>query len=184
MSAIDTLASLNGLDVRALEPLQRVLLVTDGTLTEILEAAFMERVELVKLAQQTSLAIGTEPLIEATPGETLIERRILLRGRDSGRNYAYAESLIAIDRLGASFRDELFESNVPLGRLWLEHKMETFREILTVRRQAAGDLSRHFGCTPMSPLLSRTYRVLVAKRPAMIITEHFPTHYNGPIRTV
>ncbi len=182
MSAIDTLASLNRLDVRSLEPLQRVLLVTDGTLTEILEAAFLERIELVKLAQQTRLAKGTEPLIEATPGETLIDRRILLRGRESGQNYAYAESLIAIDRLGASFGQELLESNVPLGRLWLEHRMETFREILTVCRQSAGELSRHFGCTPASPVLARTQRVLVAKRPAMVITEYFPTQYNGPIR--
>ena len=52
MSAIDILARLNGFDVKSLDPLQRVLLVTDGTLTEILEANFFERIRLVKVSRE------------------------------------------------------------------------------------------------------------------------------------
>ena len=38
MSAIGLFASLGDFDVARLTPLQRILLITDGTLTEILEA--------------------------------------------------------------------------------------------------------------------------------------------------
>ena len=109
MSAIDILARLNGFDVNSLDPLQRVLLVTDGTLTEILEANFFERIRLVKVSQRVIAATASHTLLDPNPGEVLIERKILLRGEESHRNYAYAESLIAVDRLGPSFRDALLE---------------------------------------------------------------------------
>src|SRR5208337_3237780 len=118
MSAIDILASLNGFDANSLEPLQRVLLVTDGTLTEILEANFFERIRLVKISQKVIPATSAHALLDPSPGEVLIERKILLQGEASRRNYAYAESLIAVDRLGQSFGIELVDSNTPLGRLW------------------------------------------------------------------
>ena len=178
MSAIDILAKLNGLDVTSLEPLQRVLLVTDGTLTEILEANFFERIRLVKVSQSVISATASHALLDPSPGEALIERKILLQGAESQRNYAYAESLIAVDRLGQSFRDELLNSDTPLGRLWLEHKLETFKELQEVRSQPADGLYRYFECTDATPLLVRTYRVFSTSRPVMVITEYLPTTYS------
>jgi chorismate-pyruvate lyase len=178
MSAIDILASLNGFDVNSLEPLQRVLLVTDGTLTEILEANFLERIRLVKVSQEVISATPAHTLLDPNPGEAVIERKILLQGEESHRNYAYAESCIAVDRLGPSFRDELLTSDTPLGRLWLEHKLETFKELQEVRCQRANGFSHYFGCGEAAPLLVRTYRVFSASRPVMVITEYFPTTYS------
>src|SRR5271167_196927 len=178
LSAIDILASLNGFDVKSLEPLQRVLLVTDGTLTEILEANFFERIRLVKISQRVISATASHVLLEPDPGEALIDRKILLQGEESHRNYAYAESLIAVDRLGQSFHDQLLDSNTPLGRLWLEHKLETFKELKEGRSQPASGLSHYFECSEAAPLLVRTYRVFSAAKPVMVITEHFPISYS------
>jgi chorismate-pyruvate lyase len=179
MSAIDILTKLNGFDVNSLEPLQRVLLVTDGTLTEILEANFFERIRLVKVSQRVVPATAaSHALLDPTSGESLIERRILLQGEESHRNYAYAESLIAVDRLAPSFRDALLNSATPLGRLWLEHKLETFKELQEVRSQRADGLRQHFECTEAAPLLVRTYRVFSAAKPVMVITEYFPATYS------
>ena len=180
MSAINVLAKLDGLGVNRMDPLQRVLLITDGTLTEILEATFFERIQLIKVAQQVIPANASHVQLEPDPREVLMERQILLRGSESGRNYAYAESLIAVDRLAPSFRDELVESNTPLGRLWLEHKLETFKELLGVRCQSPSNLSHYFECGETSLLLVRTYRVFSGGRPVMVITEHFPTRYGQP----
>jgi chorismate-pyruvate lyase len=177
MSALDILAKLNGFDVNSLEPLQRVLLVTDGTLTEILEANFFERIKLVKVSQRIIPATASHALIDPGPGEPLIERKILLQGEESHRNYAYAESLIAVDRLAPSFRDALLNSTTPLGRLWLEHKLETFKELQEVRSQPANGLRQYFECTEAAPLLVRTYRVFSAAKPVMVITEYFPATY-------
>ncbi len=99
MSAIDVLGKLDGFDVNLLGSLQRVLLVTDGTLTEILEAYFAERIVLVKVAQQVIPATASHALLNPIVGETLIERKILLQGTRSRSNYVYAESLVAVDRL-------------------------------------------------------------------------------------
>ena len=178
MSAIDILAKLDGLDVNSLDPLQRVLLVTDGTLTEILEATFLERIQLIKIAQKVIPATSSHAQLDPDKDEVLMERKILLSGAESGNNYAYAESLIAVDRLGSVFRHELVESNIPLGRLWLEHQLETFKELQEVRWQLAGGLSHYFRCPDSSLLLVRTYRVLSASRPIMMITEHFPMAYS------
>lgn len=178
MSAIDTLARLDGLEISSLDPIQRVLLVTDGTLTEILEATFLERIQLVKVAQQVVNANASHAQLDPAAGEVLIERKILLQGKDSHRNYAYAESLIAVDRLGPSFRHELLDSDTPLGRLWLEHKLETFKELQRVRSQSADGLCHYFECAETAPLLVRTYRVFSASRPVMVITEYFPSVYS------
>jgi len=178
MSALDILSRLRGFDVVSLAPLQRVLLVTDGTLTEILEANFFERIHLVKVSQKVIAAGPSHVLIDPHPGEALIERKILLQGEQSHRNYAYAESLIAVDRLAPSFRDALLNSSIPLGRLWLEHRLETFKELQDVRTQPADGLHQFFGCADSTPVLVRTYRVFSAAKPVMVITEFFPTTYS------
>jgi len=178
MSAIDVLTKLDGFDVSSLDPLQRVLLVTDGTLTEILEANFFERIRLVKISQEAISATGSYALLDPRPGEGLIERKILLQGEKSHRNYAYAESLIAVDRLSRSFRDELLNSTTPLGRLWLEHKLETFKELPELGWHRADHLCHYFECADSAPLLVRTYRVFSFTRPVMVITEYFPTSYS------
>ena len=176
MSAIDTLGNLNALGVDSLPALQRVLLVTDGTLTEILEAYFCERICLVKVAQRVIAATASHALLDPIPGESLIERKILLQGERSGTNYVYADSLVAVDRLPSSFRDGL-NSDTPLGRLWLEHRLETFKQMHGVHRQAANELSRYFECAETEPLLVRTYRVISGSSVVMVISEYFPSLY-------
>lgn len=179
MSAIDILGKLDGLDVSSLQPFQRILLVTDGTLTEILEAMFCERIRLVKVSQQIIRANTSHVLLDPSPGETLIERKILLQGELSGTNYVYAESLVAVDRLGPVFRDALLNSDTPLGRLWLEHKLETFKEMQELRCQPADELNDYFECPGSARLLVRTYRVLSARQPVMVITEYFPAAFRS-----
>jgi chorismate-pyruvate lyase len=177
MSAIDVLGKLDGFDVNLLGSLQRVLLVTDGTLTEILEAYFAERISLVKVAQQVIPATASHGLLNPIPGETLIERKILLQGTRTHSNYVYAESLVAVDRLAPSFRDALLTSDTPLGRLWLEHKLETFKQMHEVRCRPANSLAHYFESGEEEPLLARTYRVISAGRVVMVISEYFPIAY-------
>jgi chorismate-pyruvate lyase len=52
VSALDILEK-TGVEPGALTQLQRILVVTDGTLSDILEAAALERIRLVKLSQET-----------------------------------------------------------------------------------------------------------------------------------
>jgi len=166
------LQQLCGFDARSLPLLQRILLVCDGTLTDTIEAAFQEPIVLHKVDVAVSAAATPTPELSIQSGAQVMHRRILLRGESTGRNYVYAQSLLALDHLPAGFRRDLVESNVPLGRLWSDYRLETWKELLSVERAPA--TSAYF---PAGDLLTRTYRVISAGRPIMRITESFPASY-------
>jgi chorismate-pyruvate lyase len=178
MSAIDVLNKVAKISASGLGPTQRVLLVTDGTLTEILEASFLERIQLIKVTQQVVKAKKEHFHLEPRDEETVMERQIILRGSESGRNYVYAESLIAVDRLGAALSEELLNSQVPLGRLWLEHKLETFKEMVEIDYRKSAELSKYFDGDNVSLLLVRRYRVWSGKKVVMVVTEFIPAFYD------
>jgi chorismate-pyruvate lyase len=168
------LTQLNGIDFGTLGLLPRLLLISDGTLTDIVEAAFLEPIGLKKIDTETVQT--TEPVeeLQLAAGSSLMRRRILLRGETTGTTYVYAETLIALDALDSRFREDLVNSTHPLGRLWVMHKLETRKEILRVWPRPAGELGERFGMPAEAPFVARSYRVISGGRPIMLITECFP----------
>ena len=133
--------------------------------------------EIIKLYEKP-LSI-TQPIhsLDLKTGDDVIERKILLQGKISRRNWIYAESVIVPSRLDEIFRERLLKSQEPIGRLWVEHRVETFKEIIDSARERAGDLSNYFKIKKEDKILSRTYRVFSNRQPIMIITEKFPESY-------
>jgi chorismate-pyruvate lyase len=172
------LAQLNGFDPASLTLLQRVLLATDGTLTDVLEAAFLERILLVKISVNVQPAASRVPELDLDAGQPLMHREILLRGAKTGTNFVYAESELAVDRLHPKFRDSLIGSAEPIGRLWSDYRIETWKRILDVHRLPAGDLSGHFSCGQETRLLARRYCVYAGGLPTILTTEYFPEKYH------
>jgi chorismate-pyruvate lyase len=170
----------SGIDPGTLKELHRILLTTDGTVTDILEAYHRERMTVVALHQDTvpastlpraqQVALG----IETTPDAEVLTREILLRGEISESCHVYATSVIVLDRLAAPVRLGLLDKKQPIGHLLLEHRIATFKEIIDCHRDPAGALAPHFGISDRAPMLSRTYVVSVANQPLMFITEKFP----------
>jgi chorismate-pyruvate lyase len=156
--------------------LQRVLLVTDGTVTAILEAAFLESIQVVKLTQEVVKATESHALLQSSPEEAIVERRVLLRGVLTGRNYVYAESLIAVNRMGPAFCRLLFDSDTPLGQLWLDQKLETYKEMVEMRGATGSPGAEYFDCSG-SEILIRKYRIYSGGIPVMVISEHFPRKF-------
>jgi chorismate-pyruvate lyase len=174
MSAIGVFENLPELDAANLTPLQRILLITDGTLTEILEAYFLERIELVKLSEHLLTSGEMDAPLPAAADERILERKINLRGVVSGRLYVYAKSLVFVNRLDSSFQTELLETNIPLGRLWRSHRLETFKELVNVECRPAATLAAQLACAETTPVLGRVYDVYSARRAVMRIAEYFP----------
>ncbi len=168
---------LGELILEELRPLQRMLLIADGTLTKLLEVYLNEPMRIVKLQEQVFAAPAAVEALELAAGDDIIARRILIQGQLTGISWLFADSIIVLDRLEKSFQDQLLNSHTPIGKLWLKHKTETFKEIITARREPAGELATHFHITPDAPLLSRTYRVFCHQQPVMLITEKFPENY-------
>ena len=165
------------LDPSALSAFQRILLTTDGTLTHILEAYLFEQIQVVKLSEKLAPLMSDLPVMDLHEGTEVIARRVLLRGKISRRNYIYAESIIVPDRLEQTFRDELIKTKTPIGKIWFEHRTETFKEIIDSSRESAKVLANYFDISPEDNMLSRTYSVFSNRQAIMLITEKFPDRY-------
>ena len=72
-------------------------------LSDILEAAALERIRLVKLSQETVPSTRSDDWLRPARGEKFLARKILLQGSRTGTNYVYAESVIALDRVRLAF---------------------------------------------------------------------------------
>lgn len=165
------------IDPSNLSIFERILLTTDGTVTDMLEAYFFEQIQLVKLSEQLVKLEQDLPELDLAKGSEAMERKILLQGKISRRNYIYAESILALDRLDEQFREELLQTKTPIGKIWLEQKVETFKEIIDTGKQPANGLCSYFNISEADPVLFRTYCVRSNRKPTMMITEKFPKIY-------
>lgn len=152
--------------------LQRVLLTTNGTVTDFLEAYAGEPMVVVKWSQSFEPPTPETRLDGAD--QRLLERTITLRGARSGTTFLHADSHIAADRVPSGLLDSLLETGRPLGRLLNEHRVESFRQIIATGVMPADALGTCFGVAADSELLFRTYLIHVGGRPLMRITERFP----------
>jgi len=165
------------IDPSELSTFQRILLTTDGTVTDMLEAYLSEQMQVVKLSESIVPVAYDIPLLALKKKTEAIERKILLRGRISRKNFIYAESILIPERLDKQFRNELLKTKTPIGKIWLEQRVETFKEIVDSGKVAAHELSQYFNIEPDANMLFRSYLVFSKQQIVMMITEKFPESY-------
>lgn len=161
----------------ALSTFQRILLTTDGTVTDILESYLFEQIRVIKLSEKLVSLDRELPSMDLKEGTEVIVRKVLLQGKISRKNAIYAESIVVPGNMEEKFRRALLETKVPIGKIWFEQKVETFKEILDSKKELAGDLANYFNIEPSDEMLYRTYRVVTSGKPVMTITEKFPESY-------
>lgn len=157
--------------------IQKILLITDGTLTEILETYLNEPIHIAKLSERIIPEAQNDIFPDIGKKERILERKILLQGGESRNNWLYAESFIIPDRLDIQFQNDLIESRIPIGKLWKMYRMETFKEPVTFFQKKASQLADYFEINSEDMLLCRTYRIFADRQPFMMITEKFPVTY-------
>ncbi|VUD59806.1 Chorismate pyruvate-lyase [Thalassocella blandensis] len=154
----------SALDLAEMPPFLRVLLTTDGTVTRSLEAFFWEPVD-VKVNQHELVELQHDvPQIERQAGMQVLMRRIELRGQQSDTLYGWAESLIREELLPLKVRDDLRAQRLGIGELLRECGLETYREVLDIGLDGERD----------DVWVWRTYRIVMAQQPLILITEQFP----------
>ncbi len=161
-------------NLRTLSPFQRALLVIDGTVTKFIEAYTMEPVEVVRLSQEEMALAEEHRWLEAPRDTAVVARQVMLRGKYSHTFYAYAVSLIIADRIRATMRERLDLEGESLGRILLSQKTESRREVLWYGRERVDELPEAVRRECEGDFISRTYRVIAAGQPMMMITERFP----------
>ena len=160
-----------------LSTFQRILLTTDGTLTHILEAYLYEQIQVIKLSEKLTNLTQDIKIMNLDRGTEVIARKILLRGKISRRNFLYAESIIVPERLEKKFRDELLKTKTPIGKIWLDHRVETFKEIVDSGKEKNDLLANYFGIETPAYFFFRTYCAYSQNQATMMITEKFPASF-------
>ncbi len=168
------------------DPFDRMLLTADGTVTTLLEACTGEPIvtRTTRQAGPATLpemlrAVGrwwhpSPRLLELTPAERLIARRVTLRGARSGVAHVLAESLVVPDRLPGEIADRLARPGASLGRLLATQQLESRREVLEIVAVRAAEAGEHLGLHPSATVARRTYAISIGRRTVAAVTEWLP----------
>jgi chorismate-pyruvate lyase len=168
---VDTTASSRPFE--HLPPVLRTLLLTDGTVTRFLEAWYGEPIRVRTLQHgEAPLESDLAPL-ESKKGEPVLSRLISMRGGETDRLYGIAESRLRADLLWPRVREELVQERLGIGELMRERRIETYRELLGGESVPAGPWATALECPPDAPTVARTYRIFVAGRPCLLITDRY-----------
>ncbi len=142
----------------------RLLLTSDGTITAMLEQITGERVIPFRIEHTPAEADpDVARLLEVADCSSLLVRETLLRGAVSERVYVEARSILALDAVPPRLRNDLLSTDEPIGRLLRRHRIESFREIVSVHVPQ--------GDEPAEP--SRQYLIHTQGVPTLLIEELF-----------
>jgi len=175
---MDIAHSLNEIETQVgrLSPMQKFLLGTDGSVTQILEAITGNKVVIETRVQKI---IAADPpiaeLLMISQGDPVNYRIVEIKTPESGEVLIYAISHTPLARLSPEFKDDLMKADIPIGRIIQNHRIEARREILNTRVSSASeDTGRIFSLCGKEPLLSRQYRIIHQGKPLIFIEEQFP----------
>jgi beta-ribofuranosylaminobenzene 5'-phosphate synthase len=162
--------------VGRLSPMQKFLLGTDGSVTQILEAITGAAVVIETRVQQI---IDADPLIakllDIGQGDPVNYRVVEIKTSSNGEVLIHAISHTPVSRLSPEFRDDLIKADIPIGRIIQNHRIEARREILNVRvSPATKETAGIFSLCGKEPLLIRQYRIIHKAEPLILIEEQFP----------
>lgn len=155
-------------------PFLRVLLVTDGTVTKSLEAYFGEPIDVDVLLHVEMKSERPYPAINVMPDDQILRRCVTLRGRLTRAVYAFAESIVVITAVSQKIRAKLIEGRKGIGELLREGGLETYSELLSLRRAEAHEWAHHLALEKSAGVAVRKYVISCAGRASIEIEEVFP----------
>lgn len=158
--------------IAALPPILRTLLVTDGTVTQCLEAYFWEPI-CVELIHQRSQPSGADiPWLGVRAGELVTRRRVDLRGETTGTIYARCLSVLRLTCIPESMREQLVAGELGIGELIRTRGLETYRELVEVGLTRER-VELHDELATAADDVYRVYGIALGARPAIVVTESF-----------
>jgi len=153
---------------------ERALLITDGSVTRLLEA-FGNAPVGVRTIQQNIIQASEKiaEILEVKPGEDVNFREVDLYNKNNNRVLIHAISYAPLKHLPAGAITRLMKEDEPIGMIMRDEKMESRREILSIQKISlpSDDLKRN----QMAKFnLSRSYRIIHNSRPIFFIEEQIP----------
>ena len=162
------------LDIAAMPPIVRTLLVTDGTVTKTLEAYFWEPIVITQLGQQVEpLAEDLEDM-DCKKGEEVLRRNVSISGEESADIYAYATSILNLNALPEDVSKQLVLGKIGIGELLRDKGLETYRQVVDIYREINEEVLPGSSCTYCGELICWTYHIHLNHIPVIQVTEKFP----------
>ncbi len=160
--------------IRKLDRDLQILIATNGTLTRILNVVANDDI-VVNIVEQHIHSVASEiPELKGSAIGRVLQRRILLTGRESGDAFVAAESLIAIDKLPLAITTSLTTTDRPIGEVMAANRVETFKEAATVWIGELPPWVFRGGLHTAQPsTVGRRYRIVSRGEPVIVITEYF-----------
>lgn len=157
-------------------PVQKFLLGTDGSVTQLLESVTGKKVVIRTLVQEVVPADRTTAdNLSIAEGDLVNHRIVEIRTEENNEVLIYAISDTPLARLSPDFQDDLMKADIPIGKIIKQHHIEARREILTARvTPASEEAGRIFAINRNEPVLSRQYQIIHDKKPLIFIEEQFP----------
>jgi len=160
------------IDIGALPPFLRTLLVADGTVTKSLEAFFWEKVIVETITQNDHKLDHEIASIQAQTEDHVLKRKVMLVGETTNQIYAYATSYLRLETLDHKIKQSLLAEKIGIGELLREIGLESYREIIDFGKEQFLPATNQ----PNTSLevIFRTYIIHICGKPTIQITERFP----------
>jgi len=165
------------LDLKDLPDFLRTLLVTDGTVTKSLEAWFWEPV-IVKVSRNECVALSKSlDGLEANFGDKVLQREVSLCGKKTERVFSTAQSTIALQFLPEDVSESLEKGSIGIGEILRDKGLETYRDIFKLNYLPNYQPTQSLSDELSGEIISRSYRIWVNERPAIIVNEFFSINF-------
>lgn len=143
---------------KGLSDKERMILLSDGSLTLLLEALLSSRVSVeVKLSATTGLSAETAAYLGEEPRSPSIEREVWLMVKDE--RLVYAHLVIPVSCIEPWLLTALKEGAEPLGRVLQGREIPVLKEALEIGVVTAPEVSADLGLSPDTRLFARRYRL-------------------------
>lgn len=151
-----------------LDPIHKILLTTDGSITTILEAITGEKIT-VETVEQRIISADKEiaQQLHLQEGDQVNHRVVNLKAGNS--IVAHAVSHTPLKRLEESFREDLMKADLPIGKIIKKHRLEVRREIKWGKME-----KNELTIFDEERVLSRNYSIIHDGEILINITEYFP----------
>jgi beta-ribofuranosylaminobenzene 5'-phosphate synthase len=169
-----------------LSPLQTILLLTDGSVTTLLEAISGDEVSVTTLSQVVATpGKDVAAALEIETSEMVNHRTVVLKNSRTGEVLVYAVSYTPLLRLESGFTEDLMRADIPIGKILKKHAIESRREILHIGVRGSDEaITQVLGNRP-GPFLFRSYKIIRSGEPLMLIEEFFPaSSFTGEQRII
>ena len=179
-----------------LSPLHRILLHTDGTVTEVLRQWTGSIINIIKPPLNSCFLwnkLDKHNLYYKTnnTGNSYSEykyREVILQCAETRVNLVYALSLVYTHNIKPAILYKLDHTDLGIGMIIDSEKLETYREILAFNKLKISDVPffQKIFQRANQFILHRAYVIYHAKKPCFIINEYFPSepeHFDFQVAT-